>query len=108
MARQKVTEQLKLISNLPDLLYGIDVEVRLFEEYVTSSEAGVDRINPFQFEVSYSPPTNLIEIEKITITVHAVVLEGLEWKIQSIVSDDEHRVLMNVIENLKTPAIGEV
>ena len=108
MTRQKVTEQLRLISNLPDLLYGVDVEIRLFDEYVVNEDLNTMIIKPFQFEATYSPPTNLIEIEKITITIHSVVLEGAEWKIQSIVSDEEQRVLMNVIENLRTPVLAEI
>lgn len=99
---------MKLIAHLPDLLYGVDIEIRLFEEYQIQTERHKTYISPFQFEVTYSPPTNLIEIEKITITLNSVVLEGEQWKIESIVSDDEQKVLLNVIENLKGQAYAEL
>jgi len=100
VTRQKVTKQLRLIRTLPKFLYGISMEVQLFEEYQIQEKDNKIFISPFQFEVSYTPHMNLVEIEKITITIHSVILEDQSWKIESIISDDEKEVLMNVIDEM--------
>ena len=102
--RRKVTDHIKLIHNLPRLLYGVGIEAHLFEDYKIETVDGQLRINPFQFDVCYSPHTDLFSIEKITITINGVFLEDNQWKIGSIISDDERVILLNVIENLKEPA----
>ena len=84
--------------------YGIGIEINLHDTYDTSVADDTIVISPFQFGVSYSPHTNLIDIEKITITINGVILEDNEWKIESIISDDERFILMNVIENFKEQA----
>lgn len=100
LTRQRATEQLRLIAGLPGLLNGIDFEIHLFSDYTTQNTSNLMEITPFQFEVSYTPITNLVDIEKITITLHKVIFENNQWKISSIISDDEEILLKNVIENL--------
>lgn len=100
--RQRVSEQIRLIKELPQLLYGLDIEVNLYRQYdVGLSENNLQEISPFQFQISYSHPVNLVDIEKTTITVHSVVLEDGQWKISSIISEDDKGVLRNVIEKIK-------
>ena len=105
IARQKVTEQLKLIKHLPRFLYGIGFEIHLLDQYQSEIIGNDILVTPFQFEVHYSPQMNFVDLEKITITINGVVLEYDDWKIESIISDDEKHVLLNVIENLKESAL---
>lgn len=101
LKRQKVMQQLKLIRELPQLLYGFGLEVHLFEEYPLHKKGGQTIISPFQFQISYSPQMNLVELEKTTITIHSVVLEEKIWKIESIITDQDKKILKNVIENMQ-------
>ncbi|MBF0105076.1 MAG: hypothetical protein HQM16_07080 [Deltaproteobacteria bacterium] len=107
MIRQKVSEQIRLITCLPRLFYGIDIEIVLKENYHTVVVDDCLYISPFQFGVIYSPHTNLIEIENITITMNGVILQDNEWKIESIIRNDEKSVLINVINNLQKRTLTE-
>jgi len=99
--RQKVSEQLKFINLLPQLFYGIGIEIQLFENYNTVNTNDELIISPFQFQVTYTPHVNLSEMEKITLTLHSVIHEDNEWKIGSIISDDEKDILIKVTNNLQ-------
>lgn len=101
VTRQKVMQQLKLISELPQLLYGFGLEIHLFEDYPLHHKNGQTRISPFQFQISYSPQMNLLELEKTTITIHSVVLEENVWKIESIITEEDKKILKNVIDHMQ-------
>lgn len=101
VSRHKATKQLKLINSLPRLLYGMGMEIHLFDQYQIKIEDDTTIISPFQFEVSYTTHINLFDVEKITITINTVVLENDEWKIKSIISDEEWQVLLSMIEGVK-------
>lgn len=101
LKRQKVMEQFKLISELPQLLYGFGLEIHLFEEYPLHKKNGQTIISPFQFQISYSLHMNLVELEKTTITIHSVVLEENVWKIESIITEEDKKILKNVINNMQ-------
>lgn len=90
--RLRVSEQLKLIRDLPITIYGVDREVALFHDYVAVEGNGVMRIEPFQFDVLYYPQHNPVAAEKTTITIQSVILED-EWVIESIVTESDAMLL---------------
>jgi hypothetical protein len=101
--RLKVTQQLKLIKTLPTALnYGINPEAHLWDEYVTSTLDDIVMISPFQFDVSFRNINNPLISETMTVTIHALLLENGEWKIASLLSDDDHNLLINYAAKTST------
>ena len=96
--RQKVTEQLKLIQKLRSLIYGVEIEIYLFEEYLIQKESGREIISPFQFDILYQPYQNPLDSEKTTITIQSVVLEGDEWKVESIINENDVSLLKEMTD----------
>ena len=108
--RQKATEQLKLIQKLPKLNYGLNPEAHLWEEYVvTDEENGNKIIEPFQFDIYYKNLMNPLETELMTVTLNSVIFEDRQWRIGSLISDDEERVLKNYIKQISdtSPEISD-
>lgn len=96
--RRNVTQQLRLIGQLPQFKgYGISPEAQLWEDYVVQEECGEAVITPFQFDICYKNPNNPLETEFIRITINRLILENGEWKIASIISGDEMRILTGLI-----------
>ncbi len=101
VTRQRAMDHIKLIGNLPRFAYGFGMEIHLFADYTTTTTDDKLTISPFQFEISYSLHLNLIEVEKATLTVHAVSYKDNEWKIDAIVSGDEQKLLEDMIKKFK-------
>lgn len=96
--RRDVTHQLRLIGQLPQFKgYGISPEAQLWEDYVVQEECGEAVITPFQFDICYKNPNNPLETEFVRITINRLILENGEWKIASIISGDEMRILTGLI-----------
>jgi hypothetical protein len=106
LRRQRVTSQIRLISQLPQLIFGVGLETCLREVYPTHSKDGAFYISPFQFDIA-SVQTSFIEPERTTITLHSLVLEDGEWKFDAIVTNDDVAVLQNLVDRInkrKVPA----
>lgn len=101
VTRQKTMEHLKLIGDLPRFVYGFGMEIHLFEEYATQDIDGDLIISPFQFDLMYSQQMNLTELEKATLTIHAVRLKDSQWRIEAIVSNAERDLLVGMINKIK-------
>lgn len=101
VTRQRAMDHIKLIANLPRFTYGFGMEIHLFADYTTTVTDDKITISPFQFEISYSLHLNLIEVEKATLTVHAVSFVDGDWKIDAIVSIEEQKLLEDMIKKFK-------
>jgi hypothetical protein len=97
--RQRVTSELQLIKCLPSLMYGFDTEIHLYEQYEPNNDEGSLKIAPFQFMISYSTQMHLLELEKATLTIHSLVYENNLWKIESIVSEADKKILTTMSKN---------
>lgn len=109
--RLKVTRQLKLIKSLPTSLdYGAGPEAHLWDEYVTEEQEGRLVISPLQFDVSYRNVMNPLLTETMTVTVNAVVLEDNLWKIASVLSEPDHKLLITYSDKNLTadPLLSDV
>lgn len=97
--RRDVTQQLRLIGQLPHFKgYGISPETHLWKDYVVQDDEGEEIITPFQFDIHYKNPNNPLETECIRVTINRLVKENNEWKIASIISQDEVQILTGLIK----------
>ncbi len=100
--RQRVVSQMRLIGELPQLIFGTGLEASIREDYQPIACQSTFLISPFQFDIS-SPSTSFIEPDRTTITLHSLILEDGEWKLDAIVTGDDVQVLQQLVERLKKP-----
>ncbi len=98
--RQRVVSQIRLIGELPQLIFGVGLEASIRENYQPIASQSTFVISPFQFDIS-SASTSFIEPDRTTITLHSLILEDGEWKLDAIVTEDDVHVLQRLVERLK-------
>lgn len=102
--RLNVSRQLKFIKTLPSLLdYGLSPETQLWSDYAMKHDGDLLRVSPFQFHVCYRSVTNPLQTETMTVTIHAAILEGDDWKLESVLCQADYDMLVNYT-NTATPS----
>lgn len=103
--RQRVVSQMRLIGELPQLIFGVGLEASIREDYQPQPFQGTFLITPFQFDIS-TESTSFIEPDRTTITLHSLILEDGEWKLDAIVTSEDVQVLQRLVDRLKKQPEG--
>jgi hypothetical protein len=98
--RQRIVSQIRLIGELPQLIFGVGLEASIRENYQPIAYQSSFVICPFQFDIA-SASTSFIEPDRTTITLHSLILEDGEWKLDAIVTGDDVQVLQQLVARLK-------